>query len=125
MVKHLLISALLLLSTAAPGLSQTARGNPVSRTPWGDPDLQGVWDYWTFTPLERPKEYANKPTLSDAEYADLIKRLSGQAASADAGGRQPATLVPTVRKSGQIARVAPPSSRPRSSSTHRTARFRR
>ena len=24
------------------------------RTPWGDPDLQGVWSYATITPLQRP-----------------------------------------------------------------------
>src|SRR5688572_24265637 len=71
---------------AAPAFAQTDRAAGAPRTSWGDPDLQGVWDYWTFTPLERPKEYANKPTLSDAEYADLIKRLSGQAAAADRGG---------------------------------------
>ena len=30
--------------------TRTAGGVP--RTAWGDPDLQGTWDYWTFTPLE-------------------------------------------------------------------------
>ena len=34
-------------------------------TPWGDPDLQGVWDYWTFTPLERPEEFSGKDILTD------------------------------------------------------------
>ena len=38
-------------------------------TPWGDPDLQGVWDYWTFTPLERPEEFAGKDVLTDEEAA--------------------------------------------------------
>ena len=45
------------------------------RTPWGDPDLQGVWDYWTFTPLERPKEFAGKAVLTDEEAARLGERL--------------------------------------------------
>ena len=26
----------------------------VPRTPWGDPDLQGVWNDATSTPLQRP-----------------------------------------------------------------------
>ena len=47
-----------------------------------------MWDYWTFTPLERPAEHADKATLSDAEHAELLKRLSGQAAAIDA--RSPA-----------------------------------
>jgi pimeloyl-ACP methyl ester carboxylesterase len=56
----------------------------VVRTPWGDPDLQGVWDYWTFTPLERPKEFADKPVLTDAEAAELARRLRDQAVAGDA-----------------------------------------
>ena len=37
------------------------------RTPDGHPDLQGVWTNATITPLERPKAFAAKPTLNDAE----------------------------------------------------------
>ena len=29
----------------------------VPRLPWGAPDLQGIWLYWTATPLERPEEF--------------------------------------------------------------------
>ena len=39
----------------------------VPRTPDGKPDLQGVWDFRTITPMERPKELANKATLTEAE----------------------------------------------------------
>lgn len=41
----------------------------VPRTPDGRPDLQGIWDYSTMTPLERPKEFARKKffTRSEAE----------------------------------------------------------
>ena len=68
--------------------AQTGRAvGDVQRTPWGDPDLQGVWDYWTFTPLERPKEYAGKAMLTDAEHAALVARLSGEAAALDARQR--------------------------------------
>ena len=31
-----------------------AAGQDTFRTPWGDPDLQGVWTGSTLTPLERP-----------------------------------------------------------------------
>jgi hypothetical protein len=37
------------------------------RTADGHPDLQGIWSNATRTPLERPAEFAGKPTLSDAE----------------------------------------------------------
>ena len=42
--------------------------NP-ARTSWGDPELSGIWDYRTMTPLERPDELAGKETLTDEEAA--------------------------------------------------------
>ena len=39
------------------------------RTEWGDPDLQGVYNYATLTPLERAAAYANKPVLTEQEAA--------------------------------------------------------
>src|SRR5881396_1858604 len=39
------------------------------RTPWGHPDLQGVWDYRTITPLERPSALAGKEFLTEDEAA--------------------------------------------------------
>ena len=39
------------------------------RTAWGAPDLQGVWDYRTATPLERPAEFAGKEVLTAEEAA--------------------------------------------------------
>ena len=49
-----------------------APGQPAgpSRTPWGDPDLQGVWDFRTITPLERPAELVGKAVLSEEEAAE-------------------------------------------------------
>jgi hypothetical protein len=39
----------------------------VPRTPDGHPDLQGIWNAATITPLERPAQLAGKPTLSETE----------------------------------------------------------
>src|SRR6202795_1592598 len=39
------------------------------RTPDGKPDLQGVWTNATITPLERPRDLANKPTMTNAAAA--------------------------------------------------------
>lgn len=41
------------------------------RTPWGDPDLQGVWTNSTTTPFERPAALAGKASLTEAERAEL------------------------------------------------------
>jgi hypothetical protein len=44
------------------------------RTPWGDPDLQGVWNDATSTPLQRPN--GTKDVLSDEEAADFQASLA-------------------------------------------------
>ena len=38
---------------------------------WGDPDLMGVWDYKTITPLERPQNMAGRALLTDEEVTRL------------------------------------------------------
>ena len=48
-----------------------AQSDTVPRTPWGDPDLQAVWDYRTVTPLERPEDQADKEFLTEEEAASL------------------------------------------------------
>ena len=50
------------------------------RTPWGEPDLQGVYSNRTITPFERPDEFAGKATLSDAETAELERRVVDRSA---------------------------------------------
>ena len=32
--------------------------------PWGDPDLQGIWDFRTITPMERPAELVGAVSLA-------------------------------------------------------------
>ena len=51
--------------TSAPG-SYTA-----PRNAFGQPDLEGVWANDSITPLQRPVEWANKTTLTEAEVRQL------------------------------------------------------
>ena len=44
------------------------------RTPWGVPDLRGVWDFRTLTPLERPRELGEKAVLTAEEAATYERR---------------------------------------------------
>ena len=55
----------------APVASQTSAtaASDAARTPWGVPDLQGIWDFRNITPLERPAEYAGRETLTPEEVA--------------------------------------------------------
>ena len=50
---------------AAPALAQ----GDAPRTPWGHPDLQGMWDHRTITPLERPEELGDREFLTEEEAA--------------------------------------------------------
>ena len=47
-----------------------------SVTPWGDPDLQGVWASDSATPLERPGALAGREFLTDEEVALLGQRAA-------------------------------------------------
>jgi hypothetical protein len=47
----------------------------VARLPDGHPDLQGVWNFGSATPLQRPAQFANKPVLTDAEAEAYLKNL--------------------------------------------------
>ena len=50
----------------------TAEGtSTVPRTPWGAPDLSGIWNGKSTTPLERPAKFANREFLTDDEIAAL------------------------------------------------------
>ena len=60
-----LFFAVVLLSTT------TLFGAPQQKTPWGDPDLQGIWSNQSPTPVERPDALAGKTTLSEAEAAEF------------------------------------------------------
>jgi hypothetical protein len=44
------------------------------RTPWGDPDLRGVYLTATYTPLQRPVELADKPLYTEEEAVAAFKR---------------------------------------------------
>jgi hypothetical protein len=46
------------------------------RTPDGHPDLQGVWDFRTATPLERPPELAEQEFLNDETVAAVERRAT-------------------------------------------------
>ena len=61
MVVTVMIVALPMVGVAAP------------QTPWGDPDLQGIWSNETITPLERPPELAGKEFFAEEEAAEYAR----------------------------------------------------
>jgi hypothetical protein len=83
-------------SAAGQGPAQTkkasapARSSKVPRTADGHPDLQGVWNFSTATPLERPSELGGKKVLNDDEAAEFEQQ---EAAKADHDKNPPADIV--------------------------------
>lgn len=68
------VVALAPVAGAGQSRSATSDGWTAPVTPWGDPDLQGIWDFRTITPMERPAELAGKAVLTAEEAADFEAR---------------------------------------------------
>ena len=56
---------------AAAKPAATGKAWSLSRTPWGDPDLQAIWSTEDLRdiPDERPDQFGGRATLSDQEFA--------------------------------------------------------
>ena len=85
-------AVLLLVSLGAAGQAQTAETDVLTQphTPWGDPDLQGIWTNATITPLQRPRELAGKEVLTEEEATALEavtaeRRVDGPPRAGDPG----------------------------------------
>src|SRR5437868_13686841 len=68
LASSLVLAPLLLLSQ-----SVQVSGASALTTPWGDPDLQGIWTDETDTPLQRPAKYANQEFFTPEQRAELDK----------------------------------------------------
>src|SRR5512137_2300045 len=81
-------SLLLALALSAPALlcGQTGvKPQPVKsnsfvppKTPWGDPDIQGLWPAQANIPMQRPVSFGERATLTDEEVAQRQKQAQRQ-----------------------------------------------
>jgi hypothetical protein len=76
----LALSAAPLFDEVRPAAQQAAR-YVVPRTPWGDPDLQGMWPGDISAPLQRPVEFGERATLTEEEFARREAQARAQAAA--------------------------------------------
>jgi hypothetical protein len=53
----------------APAVSPPSASE--QKTPWGEPDMQGIWTDETTTPLQRPARYADQEFFTPAQRAEL------------------------------------------------------
>src|SRR5436190_24131678 len=90
-------------SAQAPALSHTAL-----KTPWGEPDLQGIWTEEFDTPLQRPARYGSQESLNEAQRQELDQRRAAhygadprqeRGSAADVGGAY-STAFLTIKRAG-------------------------
>jgi len=93
----------------ATGQQRTASYTP-TRTPWGDPDLQGVFDFQSDVPFQRPLDLGNKTVFASpdekAAYQQRVRmnqQRLGRPAAPNVGSYgaewTPRNVVPNLRTS--------------------------
>jgi hypothetical protein len=99
---RLLAAAMLVGALAPQPIAAQAppggKSTPVPKTPWGHPDLQGLWNSATITPLEGPTN-AEKAVLTEEEAAALERGQAERMARADRASN-PDRIAPPVGGDG-------------------------
>ena len=77
------VAVVALAPVAIAGQGQSEAAWTTARTADGRPDLQGVWDFRTLTPLQRPEDRAEQALLTEEEVAEIEAAAVQRAAEAD------------------------------------------
>jgi hypothetical protein len=82
------VVVVLLVPVAAIGQTRPSQARATKweqpRTPWGEPDLQGIWNNVTATPLQRSDELKDKALLTSEEAAAYARRAAEKVAADEA-----------------------------------------
>ncbi|MCH7672765.1 MAG: hypothetical protein IIB72_11435 [Proteobacteria bacterium] len=78
------LTFLFLATFCAAAVAQSAGDYVVPRTEFDQPDLQGVWNFSSNTPMQRPEEYGEQEFLTEEQIQETIGRQESRAAAADA-----------------------------------------
>ena len=97
------LGSVVVTSQTGPARSDSLAAKSYSppRTPWGDPDLQGMWPGNVSAPLQRPVDFGERATLTDAEFAQREAQAKAQAAA-------DAQQFVTTGRGGRGGAVGPP-----------------
>lgn len=102
-VLAVVITVVSLASAPVAGQAQSSAATTWTppRTPDGQPDLQGMWNFFTLTPFERPKEFAGKAVLTREEAAAFLERTL-QRQNRDAREQAPGTVTDVGRAYNEL-----------------------
>ena len=103
--------------TASGAPAAAAPAAPTLKTPWGDPDLQGIWTDETDTPLQRSPKFGNQEFFTDAQRAELDRQRSAmqgrdrraeRGTEADVAGAYNDVFTPKKRTGIRTSRIVDP-----------------
>src|ERR1700704_1144006 len=114
------VSAVISVSTTGTSAQAPAGAPapvPMLKTPWGEPDLQGIWTDETDTPLERSPKFANQEFFTAAQRAELDRQRSAmlgrdhraeRGTIADVAGAYNDVFTPKKRPGARTSRIVDP-----------------
>lgn len=82
-MKTTLITALFAVTVAVPLAAQAPDNGEIPRTTSGRPDLQGVWNFSSNVPMQRPARFGDREFMTEEEVAELRARLAAADAASD------------------------------------------
>ena len=71
MIKRQLIGSIFLAAATMAMTAEAAEEYQAPRTEWGQPDLQGVWNFSSDVPMQRPAQFGNRQFLTAEEIAAI------------------------------------------------------
>ena len=90
-IRVFVLVSVVTIGVAPLGWAQSGNGWTAPMTPWGEPDLMGVWTSATLTPLERPERFGDKAELT-AEDAAAMERQTIETRVANDGKAAPGSV---------------------------------
>jgi len=79
-----ILTPLFVVLLAAQTSAQNSTDYQIPRTEWSQPDLQGVWNFSSDVPMERPGEFGTQQFLTTEQLEERRARIEAQRAAADA-----------------------------------------
>ena len=111
------IAAVALGAVLAVSIPRTSAQAPALKTPWGDPDLQGIWTDESDVPLQRPARYGNQEFFTAEQRAELDRQRSAligrdrraqRGTEADVAGAYNQVFTPMKRTGTRTSRIVDP-----------------